>query len=89
MTKEILKRAIELDWAIKRTEDWMRELREADTVFRVQKDSGRFSLRIKTESGTERFFDIPANAALEAIKIAHSEILKENERMSSKFKELH
>ena len=88
MTKETLKRAIELDRAIKQTEKWMKELREADTVFRAQKDSGRFMLKIRTDSGMESSVDIPANVAMEAIQSAMAKIFRKHERMSDIFKNL-
>lgn len=87
MTQETLKRAIELDRAIKQTEEWMKELQEADTVFRAQKDSGRFVLRMKTNSGMSSV-DIPADVAMEAIQSAMAKIYKEYERMSDIFKKL-
>lgn len=77
MTKETLKKAIELERAIENNENWMKRLKEANAVVREKKDSGHFSLRIRTESGIEGLYPIPANAALKAIENAHAEILKE------------
>ena len=91
MTKETLKRAMELDRAIDNAKNWLGEIQGAEEIFKEerQKQTGYYNLTVKTESGTHKTIQITADTAVEAIDNAEKEICKEIERMRNIFKELH
>ena len=91
MTKETLKRAMELDRAIDNAKNWLGEIQKVEEIFKEerQKQTGYYNLTVKTESGTHKTIRITAAAAVEAIDNAEKEICKEIERMKNIFKELH
>lgn len=90
MTKETLKRAMELDRAIDNANNWLVKIQKVEDIFREerQKQTGYYNLTVKTESGTHKTIQITANAAIKAIENAKEEISKEIGRMSGIFKEL-
>lgn len=89
MTKETLKRATELDRAIGKAGEWLEEILQAEILYREEKNTGYFSLEIKTCSGSRISVQIPANAARNAIEGTKAEIIKEIKRMESIFEGLH